>query len=62
MSISTSPVIVALDFDNQRDALALADKIDPADCRVKIGKEMFSLCGPELVRALQLRGFDVLWI
>lgn len=43
MSISTSPVIVALDFDNQRDALALADKIDPADCRVKIGKEMFSL-------------------
>lgn len=59
MSISTSPVIVALDFDNQRDALALADKIDPADCRVKIGKEMFSLCGPELVRALQLRGFDV---
>lgn len=59
MSTSTSPVIVALDFDSQREALELVDKIDPADCRLKIGKEMFSLCGPELVRSLQQRGFDI---
>ncbi|WP_347252949.1 orotidine-5'-phosphate decarboxylase [Leminorella grimontii] len=59
MSTSTSPVIVALDFDTQREALELVDKIDPADCRLKIGKEMFSLCGPELVRSLQQREFDV---
>lgn len=57
--MSTSPIIVALDYDNQRSALELADKIEPKDCRLKIGKEMFSLCGPELVRALHQRGFDV---
>lgn len=57
--MSTSPIIVALDYDNQRSALELADKIEPNDCRLKIGKEMFSLCGPELVRELHQRGFDV---
>ncbi|GKX61888.1 orotidine-5'-phosphate decarboxylase [Pragia fontium] len=57
--MSTSPIIVALDYDNQRSALELADKIAPKDCRLKIGKEMFSLCGPELVRELHQRGFDV---
>lgn len=57
--MSTSPIIVALDYDNQRSALELADKIEPKDCRLKIGKEMFSLCGPELVRELHQRGFDV---
>ncbi|WP_140920829.1 orotidine-5'-phosphate decarboxylase [Limnobaculum xujianqingii] len=59
MSMSTSPIIVALDYDNQRSALELADKIEPKDCRLKIGKEMFSLCGPDLVRELHHRGFDV---
>ncbi|WP_159564274.1 orotidine-5'-phosphate decarboxylase [Budvicia diplopodorum] len=59
MSTSASPIIVALDYDNQRSALALADQIEPKDCRLKIGKEMFSLCGPELVRELHNRGFDV---
>ncbi|MDR0807452.1 MAG: orotidine-5'-phosphate decarboxylase [Enterobacteriaceae bacterium] len=59
MSITTSPIIVALDYDNQRSALELADKIEPKDCRLKIGNEMFSLYGPELVRELHRRGFDV---
>ncbi|WP_036016490.1 orotidine 5'-phosphate decarboxylase / HUMPS family protein, partial [Budvicia aquatica] len=57
--LNSSPIIVALDFDNQRSALELADQIEPKDCRLKIGKEMFSLCGPELVRELHNRGFDV---
>lgn len=29
------------------------------DCRLKVGKEMFTLFGPQLVRDLQQRGFDV---
>lgn len=36
-------VIVALDYDNLADALAFADKIDPSTCRLKVGKEMFTL-------------------
>ncbi len=38
---------------------AFVDKIDPRDCRLKVGKEMFTLFGPQLVRDLQQRGFDV---
>jgi orotidine-5'-phosphate decarboxylase len=52
-------VVVALDFDNQADALAFVDKIQPSDCRLKVGKEMFTYFGPDFVKALVERGFDV---
>ncbi|EIE9663688.1 orotidine-5'-phosphate decarboxylase [Vibrio cholerae] len=52
-------VIVALDYDNLADALAFADKIDPSTCRLKVGKEMFTLFGPDFVRELHKRGFSV---
>lgn len=52
-------VVVALDFDNQADALAFVDKIDPAECRLKVGKEMFTHFGPEFVKQLVNRKFDV---
>ncbi|TDB57264.1 orotidine-5'-phosphate decarboxylase [Photorhabdus khanii] len=55
----SSPVIVALDYDNQDAALAFADKIDPQDCRLKVGKEMFTLNGPQFVKLLHQRGFEV---
>ncbi|HUX17865.1 MAG TPA: orotidine-5'-phosphate decarboxylase [Acidithiobacillus sp.] len=54
-----SPLIVALDYANERDALVLADQLDPAACRVKVGKELFTACGPAIVERLQERGFDV---
>lgn len=54
-----SPVVVALDYHERDKALAFVDKIDPRDCRLKVGKEMFTLFGPQLVRDLQQRGFDV---
>ncbi|SQC92440.1 Orotidine 5'-phosphate decarboxylase [Cedecea neteri] len=54
-----SPVVVALDYDNRDSALAFVDRIDPRDCRLKVGKEMFTLFGPQLVRDLHQRGFDV---
>jgi len=56
---SNSPVIVALDFDNQQAALSLADQLDPSQCRLKVGKELFTAAGPELVKALVARDFDV---
>ncbi|TAA48036.1 MULTISPECIES: orotidine-5'-phosphate decarboxylase [Corallincola] len=52
-------VIVALDYPTQDAALAFVDRIDPSLCRLKVGKEMFTLYGPEYVKALQSRGFDV---
>ncbi len=59
MASSSSPVIVALDYDNQRSAQALADKLDPSQCRLKVGKELYTAVGPELVSGLVSRGFDV---
>ncbi|MCL1072930.1 orotidine-5'-phosphate decarboxylase [Shewanella dokdonensis] len=54
-----NPIVVALDFDNKFQALQLVDKLDPSLCRLKIGKEMFTLFGPDLVKEIQNRGFDV---
>ncbi len=52
-------MVVALDYHNRDDALSFVDKIDPRDCRLKVGKEMFTLFGPQFVRELQQRGFDI---
>jgi orotidine-5'-phosphate decarboxylase len=37
----------------------MADQIDPASARVKVGKELFTRAGPDVVRSLVNRGFDV---
>lgn len=58
-AVTNSPVVVALDYHNRDDALSFVDKIDPRDCRLKVGKEMFTLFGPQFVRELQQRGFDI---
>ncbi|CNE58202.1 orotidine-5'-phosphate decarboxylase [Yersinia nurmii] len=55
----SSPIVVALDYADKNAALAFADRVDPRDCRLKVGKEMFTLFGPQLVRDLHQRGFDV---
>ncbi|MHB1293029.1 MAG: orotidine-5'-phosphate decarboxylase [Sulfuricella sp.] len=52
-------VIVALDFATQKNALALVERLDPSLCRLKIGKELFTVAGPVLVERLVERGFDV---
>ncbi|WP_137166861.1 orotidine-5'-phosphate decarboxylase [Salinimonas lutimaris] len=52
-------VIIALDYDDKANALALIDQLDPATCRLKVGKEMFTLFGPEFVKTLVQRKFDV---
>ncbi|HBY86464.1 MAG TPA: orotidine-5'-phosphate decarboxylase [Colwellia sp.] len=52
-------VVVALDFDKKQDALSFVDKIQPSDARLKVGKEMFTYFGPEFVKQLTGKGFDV---
>jgi len=52
-------VIVALDYASAEPALALGARLDPKACRVKVGKELFTVAGPSLVTHLAARGFDV---
>lgn len=54
-----SPVIVALDYPGETQALELAGKLSPELCRLKVGKELFTSCGPALVEKLQSQGFDI---
>ena len=57
--MSGSRIIVALDFSSARQALDFAGRLDPALCRVKVGKELFSAAGPQLVGELMVLGFEV---
>ena len=60
MNNETDPkIIVALDFSAAAQAMAFVDTVDPSLCRLKIGKELFTIAGPELVSALVERGYDV---
>ena len=52
-------IIVALDYDNQQDALFMAQCLDPQRCRLKVGKELFTIAGPELIKSLHQLGFEV---
>ena len=55
----SSPVIVALDYPDAAQALAMAKQLDPAKVRVKVGKEIFTRSGPTVVESLHKLGFDV---
>ncbi len=52
-------IIVALDCQSEKEALALAAILEPSLCRLKIGKELFTVAGPQLVEKLMQRGFDI---
>ncbi len=52
-------IIVALDCQSENEALALTAKLDPSLCRLKIGKELFTATGPQLVEKLMHLGFEI---
>ena len=54
-----SRLIVALDFPSQITALSAARQLNPALCRVKVGKELFTRCGPAIIDELHTLGFEV---
>ena len=54
-----SRVIVALDFSSVKQVLDFIAQLDPSMCRLKVGKELFTLAGPTLVGQLIDKGFDV---
>lgn len=54
-----SAIIVALDYPSLADAVSLAQQLDPASVRLKVGKELFTREGPAVVEALQKLGFEL---
>ncbi len=52
-------IVVALDFPDRKSALSLVDQLSPEHCRLKVGKQLFTAAGPELVRELVQRGYDI---
>ncbi|GAB6070304.1 orotidine-5'-phosphate decarboxylase [Thiomicrorhabdus hydrogeniphila] len=52
-------VLVALDFANANEALAFVKTLNHQACRLKVGKELFAVAGPEFVKDLVQQGFDV---
>jgi orotidine-5'-phosphate decarboxylase len=57
--MNDSKIIVALDFPNAAQALTLVDQLEPELCKLKVGKELFTAEGQDLVRELVKRGFKV---
>lgn len=55
----TPKLIVALDFDNQTQALTLVDKLDPSCCALKVGSELFTLLGLSFVKTLIKKHYKV---
>ena len=54
-----SRIIVALDYPDAVPALELAARLEPSLCRLKVGKELFTAAGPQLVERLMRRGFEI---
>ena len=52
-------IIVAFDYPSDQPAMEIAARLEPALCRVKVGKELFVAAGPGLVETLVSRGFGV---
>ncbi len=57
--IENPRILVAMDFDRRQDCLNMADRLDPTQCRLKVGKELFTAAGPQVVEALMQKGFEV---
>jgi len=59
MSSKDPVIIVALDLPTAREALNLATQLNPKDCRVKVGLELFTAVGPMIIGELRKLGFEV---
>lgn len=60
MSHAADPkIVVALDYADASPALQLVERLDPSLCRLKVGKELFTVAGPQLVEKLIAKDFGV---
>lgn len=49
-------LIVALDFDNERQALDMVDRLKDRVRIFKVGSELYTACGPKIVKEIQKIG------
>lgn len=54
-----NPIIVALDLPTAEQAIALAEQVAPVVGAFKIGKELFTAVGPDIVRRIRATGASV---
>ncbi len=57
--VQDAKIIIALDFAEAKPALNFVQQLDPEICRLKVGKELFTAAGPQLVEQLIKRDFSV---
>ncbi len=55
----TKKIIVALDFDDIDTTFKFIDTLNPSLCRLKIGKELFTKYGPDIIRDIHTKGFEI---
>jgi orotidine-5'-phosphate decarboxylase len=54
-----SKIIVALDYADAASAMNLVNQLDPSLCKLKVGKELFTAAGPQLVEQLVGKNYQV---
>src|SRR5690606_1913008 len=59
MSVQGPRIVVAMDFDNADSCIAMAKRLSPEYCRLKVGKELFTACGPKIIEKLMSLGFSI---
>jgi len=59
MNKDSNKIIIALDYSDKNDVFSLCQKLNPSECRLKIGKQLFTKYGPEIVNQLQDKGFEI---
>lgn len=59
VNVAGPRIVVAMDYDNAASCIAMAKRLDPSLCRLKVGKELFTAAGPQVVEQLMSLGFEV---
>jgi orotidine-5'-phosphate decarboxylase len=57
--MTESRIILALDYADAASAAVMVGRLQPGDCRLKVGLELYTAAGPDFVRLLVDKGFDV---
>lgn len=57
--MNNSKIIVALDFESLSETEDFLKKVKGQNCRVKVGKELFTNEGPNVIKLIQQYGFEI---
>ena len=53
-------IFVAIDTHSMKNAKKLIGQLNNKHCGIKIGKELFTSCGPEIVQWVKSEGFEII--